>query len=69
MGNLAKGSPLIKKLIFFCFLLDTSRKSPRGYRKRNLAEIPVEARKRATARVQGEKTRGYTREHEEPVAA
>ena len=30
MGNLAKGSPLIKKLIFFCFLLDTSRGAPRG---------------------------------------
>ena len=29
MGNLAKGSPLIKKLIFFCFLLDTSRMPPR----------------------------------------
>ena len=68
MGNLAKGSPLIKKL-FFCFLFDTSRKSPRGYRKRNLADKPVEARKRATARVQGKKTRGYTREHEKPVAA
>ena len=45
MGNLAKGSPLIKKLIFFCFLLDTSRKSPRGYRKRNFAEIPENRRK------------------------
>ena len=28
MGNLAKGSPFIKKLIFFCFLLDTSRGTP-----------------------------------------
>ena len=44
MGNLAKGSPLIKKLIFFCFLLDTSRKSPRGYRERKPADIPVNMR-------------------------
>ena len=65
MGNLAKGSPLIKKLIFFCFLLDTSRKSPRGYRERKPADISVEARKRATARVQGKKTREYTRGSEE----
>lgn len=30
MGNLAKGSPLIKKINFFCFLLDTSRVSSCG---------------------------------------
>ena len=33
----------------------------RGYRERKPADIPVEARKRAAARVQGRKTRGYTR--------
>lgn len=31
-GNLAKGSPVIKKFNFFCFLLDTSRVSISGRR-------------------------------------
>ena len=45
------------------------KEQPRGYREKKTADIPVEARKRATARVQGKKFRGYTREHEEPVTA
>ena len=81
MGNLAKGSPLIKKLIFFISYLtraesqragtgkETSRKypwkrgkeQPRGYREKKPADKPAEARKRAAARVQGKKFRGYTR--------
>ena len=35
--------------------------SPRGYRKRKRANIPVDARKRVTARVQGKDSREYTR--------
>ena len=34
---------------------------PRGYRERKRADIPVGVRKNAAARVQGKKTRGYTR--------
>ena len=34
---------------------------PRGYRGRNRADIPVVAGKNAAARVQGKKSRGYTR--------
>ena len=41
------------------------KESPRGYRERFRANIPVEARKRATARVQEKITRGYTRESAE----
>ena len=37
------------------------KESPRGYRRRFRADIPAEARKRGTARVQGKKTREYTR--------
>lgn len=38
MGNLAKGSPFIKKLIFFCFLLDTSRYSSLNH----IREMPLD---------------------------
>ena len=34
---------------------------PRGYRGRNRADIPVGEGKNTAARVQGKKTRGYTR--------
>ena len=37
------------------------KEQPRGYRERKPADIPAEARKRAAARVQGRKTRVYTR--------
>ena len=37
------------------------KESPRGYRERIPADIPVEARRRATARVQEKISRGYTR--------
>jgi len=45
------------------------KESPRGYRRRIPANIPVEAQKRVAARVQGKISRGYTREHEKPIAA
>ena len=43
--------------------------SPRGYRRRFPANIPVICRKNATARVQEKIFRGYTREHEKTSAA
>ena len=77
MGNLAKGSPLIKKLFFVSYLTRAEshragtgkenpriypwkrgKEQPRGYRERKPVDIPVEAWKRAAARVQGEKFRG-----------
>ena len=41
------------------------KEPPRGYRKRFPADIPVETRKRAIARVQGKDSREYTRESAE----
>ena len=38
---------------------------PRGYRERKRADIPVEARKRVAARVQGKISREYTRDRGE----
>ena len=48
---------------------ERGKEPPRGYRERFPADKPAETRKRATARVQGKNSRGYTREHEKPVSA
>ena len=42
MGNLAKGSPLDKKINFFCFLLDTSRSPSAGEGNFGRISFPLE---------------------------